>query len=257
MKKYILLLGAALLFCTAPFASAQTTVEEIDTGRFGAEEPAAGETDSGDTAYNRWLFLGARVGPSLRFYTPSDDTAFTGGDSYGPSLDAGIHADVRIVPFFSIQAEAVFTWDTASLWYYSRNPSTNERERHTQQFTGYSLQFPLIAKLNFYPDKFRISPFFGGYFILPLGEMETRTPAEDKSYSYSISLPLGLLGGISAAFPLGPGMIFADLRYAADLGEPELQGGGEIETYRRHAASLSLGYEFGLFKKSAKTGSAK
>jgi hypothetical protein len=260
MKKNILLPGAALFFfCLVPFfAAAQTTVEEIDTGRFGTEEPVTGKTNSGDSIYNKWLYLGARMGPSLRFYTPSGDTAFTGGDTYGPSLDVGIQADVRIVPLFSIQAEAIFTWDAASLWYYNRNPTTRELDRYTQQFTGYSLQFPLLAKLNFYPGKFRISPFFGGYFILPLGEMETHTPAGgDKSYSYSMSLPLGLLGGISAAFPLGPGMIFTDLRYAADLEEPELQGGEEIETYRRHMVSLSVGYEFGLFKKTAKTGSTK
>jgi hypothetical protein len=127
--------------------------------------------------------------------------------------------------------------------------------RYTQRFKGISLQFPLLMKLNFYPGKFRISPFFGGYVFLPLGDMKTGGGSEeDKSFSYSVSPPFGLLGGVSAAFPLGPGLIFADLRYAADLEEPELQGGGGIETYRRHMMSLSVGYEFGLFKK---TGSVK
>jgi hypothetical protein len=72
---------------------------------------------------------------------------------------------------------------------------------------------------------------------------------EVRSFSYSVFPPLGLLGGVSTGVPLGPGIIFADLRYAADLGELELKDGGEIETYRRHMLSLSIGYEFGFFRK--------
>jgi hypothetical protein len=261
MKKKILPLAAVfLLFSMAPFfAAAQTTEERIETGRFGAEEPVNEEADpgGGEIYNNRWLFLGARVGPSLRIYTPSGDTAFTGGDTYGASLDAGIQVCLQIVPIFSIQAEAIFTWDNASKWQYALNSNDLELDRYTRQFTGLSLHFPLVAKLNFYPGKFRVSPFFGGYFILPLGEMKTSSyQDEEKSFGYSVSPPLGLLGGISVGFPLGPGIIFADIRYSADLAEPELKDSGGISTYRRQGAALSFGYEFGLFKKG-KTGSAK
>ncbi|MDR1587431.1 MAG: hypothetical protein LBS57_08255, partial [Treponema sp.] len=115
--------------------------------------------------------------------------------------------------------------------------------------TGFSLQFPIMAKLNFYPGKFRVSPFLGGYLILPLGEIKTDSPVDgEESFSYSLSPPLGLLGGLSVGFPLGSGIIFADVRYAADLAEPELKNSG-IKSYRRHMATLSFGYEFGLFKK--------
>jgi hypothetical protein len=260
MKKNVLPLAAALvLFCGVPFfAAAQTTEEQIETGRFGTEEPIAAETGGGDNIHNnRWLFLGLRLGPSLRFYTPSGDTAFTGGDTYGPSLEAGLLADVRIVPLFSIQAEAVFTWDKASVWEYTLNAAGDDLDRYTRTFQGFSLQFPLIAKLNFYPGKFRISPFFGSYFVLPLGQMETGSPYDaDESFNYSVSPPFGLLGGFSIAYPLGPGMIFADLRYAADLGKPDLRDSGGMETYRRHMVSMSMGFEFGFFQKRQR-GSSK
>jgi hypothetical protein len=49
-------------------------------------------------------------------------------------------------------------------------------------------------------------------------------------------------------------MFFADLRYAADLGDVELDGGGDA--YRRGSASLTFGYELGFFRKR-QTGSAK
>jgi hypothetical protein len=254
MKKKVLPLAAVfLLFSMAPFfAAAQTTEEHIETGRFGAGEPVNEEAEPvvGTTYKNHWLFLGLRTGPSLRFYTPSGDTAFTGGDTYSASLDAGIQASFQLIPAVSIQAEAVFTWDKASTWQYALNPNKDDLDRYARTFTGFSLQFPITAKLNFYPGKFRVSPFFGGYVLLPLGEMKTGSPLDsEKTFSYSLSPPLGLLGGLSVGVPLGPGMIFADIRYAADLAEPELKDGGGITTYRRHMAVLSFGYEFGLFKK--------
>jgi hypothetical protein len=258
MRKPVLpLIAALLLFSVFPFfAAAQTTEERIETGRFGAEEPDGADAGSGGKTYkNHWLFLGARLGPSLRIYTPPDDTALTGGDTYSPSLDVGLQASVQIVPLFSLQAEMIFTWDNASVWFYARNPTRIDMDRHTLQYTGFSLQFPLTAKLNFYPGKFRVSPFLGLYVLAPLGKMAIdSTLSGEDSVSYSFSPPLGLLGGVSASFPVGPGMIFADLRYAADLGDVELDGGGDA--YRRGSASLTVGYEWGFFRKQ-QTGSAK
>jgi hypothetical protein len=255
------MLSAALFFfCTVSFfASAQTSVEQIETGRFGAKEPFFDDTvNPGNAHNNRWLFLGVRAGSSVRFYTPSGDTVFTGGDAYGLAPEAGVHADIRIVPLFGIQAEAVFTWDNASIWKYGLNADEDDLDRYTRYYRSFSLHFPLTAKLNFYPGKFRISPFLGGYYVLPLGKLKTGDSRKnnDESFSFSVSLPFGLLGGIGIAYPLGPGVIFADLRYAADLGEPELDGGGGIETYKRYAVSLSLGFEFGLFHRQQR-GSSK
>jgi hypothetical protein len=259
MKKNVVSLAAVLLFGIAPFfAAAQTTEEQIETGRFGAEEPADEGAGSGGVSVsykNHWLFLGARLGPALRFYTPSGDTAFTGGDTYGLSLDAGLQASVQIIPLFSLQAEVIFTWDNASVWFYSLNPNQIDVDRHTRKFRGFSLQFPLTAKLNFYPGKFRISPFLGIYFLAPLGKITIKDPVTgEDSGSYSFSPPLGFLGGVSAAFPSGPGMFFADLRYTADLGSLEVNGGGD--SYRRGSVALSVGYEWGFLRKD-QTGNAK
>jgi hypothetical protein len=259
MKKYSFPLCAALLMlCAFPsFVPAQTGEERIETGRFGAEEPETPNISTDDGVYrNRWLYLGLRAGPSLGIYIPSDDTAFTGGDSYGASLNVAFQAAVEIVPLFSIQAEALFTWDHGSLWQYEFIGGDHDLTSYQLKFRAPLLQFPLLAKLNFYPGKFRISPFAGAYVILPLGKMKIDSHGEETSYDYSYSPPLGLLGGLSVAFPLGPGQIFADIRYSADLSNPELQD-GNLETYIRNTAALSLGYEFGLFKKRQRTGSAR
>jgi hypothetical protein len=248
MKKYIFpLFASMLMLCVFPsIAPAQTGEERIETGRFGAEEPEAPISTENGARWNDWLYLGLRAGPSLGIYIPSNDTAFTGGDSYGASLNVAVQAAVEIVPLFSVQAEAVFTWDRGSRWEYESVPG--DIVSYQNRFSGYSLQFPLLAKLNFYPGKFRVSPFAGAYVILPLGKMETDNHGQKGSYDYSYSPPLGLLGGLSVAFPLGPGQIFGDIRYAADLSDLELKG-VDLGTYTRHTAALSLGYEFGLFKK--------
>jgi hypothetical protein len=282
------LLGAVLLFCLLPlFAAAQTgepqaaeepqseelqavepqtaepqtaepgtgqaaadqpqTEEWIERGRFGAEDTGPGETEISDY-HKHWLYLGARVGPSLRIYTPSDDTPYTGGDAYGFALDTAFQASVQIFPFLSVQGEVIFTWDRASHWDYART-SSGERERYTRDYTSFSLMFPLMAKLNFYPGKFRISPFLGLYFLAPLGNIQITNSLnnEKQSSSYLVSPPVGLLGGLSGAMKLGPGMIFADLRYTADLGEPD--PGGDINTYLRSMGSLTFGYEWAFFAK--------
>jgi hypothetical protein len=251
MKKTVWLLFVLMFFCTVPFfAAAQTREERIETGRFGAEEPDTGAASAEDIPYkNRWLHLGLRAGPSLGIYIPEDDTAFTGGDSFSPTFSAGFQAGVEITPLFSVQAEAVFTWDNGSRWDYELLPGDDDIISYQKRFKGYSLQFPLLAKLNFYPGKFRLSPFAGAYVIVPLGKMEVDDSIAEDSYTYSYSLPLGLLGGLSLGFPLGPGMIFADIRYTADLSGPELRDSGEIKTSIRNTAALSLGYEFAFFKK--------
>jgi hypothetical protein len=182
-------------------------------------------------------------------YTPSDDTPYTGGDSYGFALDTALQVGVQILPFLSVQGELVFTWDRASRWDYFPALS-GERDRYTWDYTSFSLMFPLMAKLNFYPGKFRVSPFFGLYFLLPLGDIQITNSLTNKkeSYSYEVSPPVGLLGGVSGAMKLGPGMIFADLRYAADLGEPD-PAGRDIITYLRSMGSLTFGYEWAFFTK--------
>jgi hypothetical protein len=252
MNKNIRLLSAALvLLCGIPCLAPAQTTEYPETGRFGAEEPVVSESAALGAIHNsRWLYLGLRAGPSLRLYTPSHDVAFTGGDTYGPSPEVGILADFRLFPRFSVQTEIDFTWDQAAVWQYSANAAQNDLERHTQHFEGFSLQFPFMAKLNFYPGKFRVSPFFGPYVTVSLGKMKIVRPNfDDVSASASFSLPMGLLGGLSLSYPMGPGMIFLDLRYAADLGTPDLSDVGITETYKRRMVSLSMGFEFGLIRK--------
>jgi hypothetical protein len=244
-----------LLYLVPLVAGAQTeepatrTEEWVETGRFGTEEGK--EDNPGEFAeyHGHWLYLGARLGPSLRFYTPSGDTPYTGGDTQGFSLDTALFAALQISYRFSIQGEAVFTWDKASCWDYT-GPTVNEIDRYTREYTSLSLSFPFTAKWNFYPGRFRLSPFAGFYVLVPLGKMELASSLANtaESRAYRFSSPLGFMGGLTAGFKLGPGMILGDLRYAADLGEPKLRN-GDMAGYLRSMVTLSFGYEWAFFTK--------
>ncbi|MDR2746373.1 MAG: hypothetical protein LBB77_02905 [Treponema sp.] len=244
------LLAAALLFLGIPrFAAAQETEEWIQTGRFGAEEPGPKPAVPKETTHtNKWLYAGVRLGPSLRVYTPSGDTLYTGGDTRSLSLDTALQANLRVLPFLSIQGEVIFTWDNASYWNYTRISGVTDR--YTQDYTSFSLQFPLFVRLDLYPGKFRVSPFLGLYFLAPLGKLKTNNSLNNRqeSWTYRVSPPLGLLGGLNVGRKLGPGMIFTDLRYGIDLGEPDVHS-GDLKTYQRSMVSLTIGYELGFIDK--------
>ncbi|MDR1909694.1 MAG: hypothetical protein LBQ35_07255 [Spirochaetaceae bacterium] len=248
--------AAAVLLCLVTSFVAAQTEERIDTGRFGAEEPEpSGAEDAVDeeTGFvNKWLYLGLRAGPSLRFYTPPGVPSYTGRDTLGFALDLAFQASLPVLPFLNVQAEAVITWDNASVFKWRQAYSGGESivERYSREYDSFSLQFPLMARFNLYPGKFRISPFLGMYFFLPLGKLTETSSLNsiDESFlSYRYSLPLGILGGLNGAMKLGPGMILADLRYTIDLGEPEPPEGA---VYRRSMLSLTLGYEWGFFTRN-------
>jgi hypothetical protein len=242
-----------LLLCLFPApASAQTRTEErVETGRFGAEEPQPSEeTPEGGEFNAYWLYLGFRAGPSLRIYTPAGDIRYTGGDTYALSMDTALQANLRVLPFLSIQTEAVFTWDNASLWAYRAVGARNEVDRYTNDYTALSFQIPLIVKWDLYPGGFRFSPFLGTYYLLPLGKLKASRSfdGDEESLSYKVTPRLGLLAGLSGAMKLGPGIIFADFRYAADLGEFESRD-EPIQEFKRSMLSFTLGYELGFFGK--------
>lgn len=248
VSAFSLLLLGVLLSCFFPRTADAQTEERIETGRYGTGElelPLDMPEQAGHN--NRWLYLGARLGPSMRFYIPPGDIHYTGNDTQNFSFDTAIQANLQLLPYLSIQGEVIFTRDNASRKNFIRNVG-GQIEEYTQDYTSFFLQVPLLFRLNFYPGKFRVSPFFGLYYIAALGQIqiEEYPGNRQKSLDYGVFPPFGLLGGLNAALKWGPGMIFADLRYGEDLGEPTTWDEKQ-KTYRRSMISFTVGYEFGLF----------
>jgi hypothetical protein len=105
---------------------------------------------------------------------------------------------------------------------------------------------PLLAKLTFRPGIFLFSLFAGVHVTIPLGKMDyTGQSNENASYDYSV--PLGLSAGADIGIKMGPGVLFADLRYLMDFGNTSIRDDyGVLSVYKRSQVSVSLGYEFAL-----------
>ena len=58
---------------------------------------------------------------------------------------------------------------------------------------------------------------------------------------------MGFIAGGNIGIKLGPGTLFADVRYAGDFNDIEVRGDwGSRAVYKRGMAFYSLGYEFGI-----------
>jgi hypothetical protein len=210
----------------------------------------------------KWLYLGLKAGVAPRFY----QSASSGGpDSQALSVDGGIKAQFQFLvldpPFavttFSVQAEALFTYDTAS--YNDKTPYEYEEgdEKKSRpgdyeiNFNFMSLMLPVTLRVNFKPGMFTISPYGGVFFNVPISPearyTNTRGDTEDTR-EFTAGQP-GFIGGIEVGRKLGPGVISLDLRFSTDTSPWTIHGDPTV-SFKRQIATLSLGYEFGLIDRN-------
>lgn len=117
-------------------------------------------------------------------------------------------------------------------------------------FTSSSLTIPLLAKAWFFrsPERVVVSAFAGLYFSIPLGEL--KYTSGESSDSYKVNIPAGWLIGLSPGIRLGPGTLFADIRYGKDFGRTSISdNNGVLSIYSRGAFSFALGYEVGFIER--------
>jgi hypothetical protein len=110
--------------------------------------------------------------------------------------------------------------------------------------SAFSLMFPVVLMVTFRPDEWLIGPFGGIYINIPLGPMKTADG--DSSYNWDAA-GLGWTAGIEVGRKVGPGTLFADIRYIGDFGDMVSANG--LVRNRRTGVSISLGYSFPLLKK--------
>jgi len=190
-----------------------------------------------------YLYFGGRVGLSLGFYGNggglADTTVYPSQNiSSIPAFDGSLFLSASVLKFLEIQTEAIITNDSFEL-----------NSGNTWLFTvSYnSLMIPLLAKFVYRPSIYMVQGYAGAYLSVPLGQMEVKH--RNGSYTSDFSLLGGLMAGGRFGIKLRPGIIFADIRYAGDLGNVTSDYNGTKEISRRNKAYFSLGYEFGLIPK--------
>jgi hypothetical protein len=98
----------------------------------------------------------------------------------------------------------------------------------------------LGLKLNYKPGSLSFGLYVAAYYDLLLQDPPTA------------ALPVGCTVGVEAGTHVGPGVLYLDIHYAADLGAtvfPGVSGLPDLR-YTRSVIAVSVGYQFGLFQKA-------
>ncbi|MDR2435394.1 MAG: PorT family protein [Treponema sp.] len=213
-------------------------------------DPLAQSESGSSLPEEKWLYLGLRVGPSVRLYSRDTAEPFAENNIYSfLNITAGVQATFQFLPFLAVQAEFLFTNDYAP--YSAVNPvintntNTGTMRAGPDPFSSYSLMFPLALRYTYRQGRLFAGALAGIYFSLPLGDMENKTFG--GNFGYSMNPPLGYTVGINVGTKLGPGSLFLDLRWAADIGETQKNSGEDI--YKRSMVTIAIGYELGFFTK--------
>jgi hypothetical protein len=249
----------------------------------------------------RWLYLGLLTGGTLGYdhlqgFDAGDNSIkndFNGeGLGISPSASCTMMVPFLNIPFkgdpkvyLELQTEVFFSWEWAGYTYHHRDnvPPTEISKSGvwTDEYSFFSLTFPLTLKLEFHHGPLMFAPYGGAYFYLPLGEAQSRTNRikenispptgggdpdpnlyreEQESLRVSVEgLPLGMTFGLYMGIKMGPGALVIDLRYFRDFGTLTFRDqdgkdtlNGQYIGIDRNKFALMIGYEIGLFKHERK-----
>jgi hypothetical protein len=221
-----------------------TSVFPVDTVPLPKNSaPVPAQTDTRDyfTFKHNWLYLGLQAGGSSRFYDRDNHTR-----NVGMAVDAAFRAEFQFFSrywsnsyfSFSLISGAALNMDNAS---YRDYDSSGGVITTTQvKFNSAAVSVPLALKINYKPGPLTFGLYSGVYYDLLI----QNPPTND--------FPLGFTLGLEAGTQVGPGVLYLDFHYAADLEEtvyPGASGRPDLR-YTRSVIGVSLGYSFGFFQKA-------
>jgi hypothetical protein len=115
---------------------------------------------------------------------------------------------------------------------------------------GTSIQFPILVKIGGILDSGMYIGGVGGvYFTLPVGngELKTYTFLGNHTFTGEWKASAGFMVGGVIGVVLGPGVLFADIRYGMDFSEVEFEfDGNTIKPFKKSGLGLGVGYTLSL-----------
>jgi hypothetical protein len=225
--------------------------------RAQSREPAA-QPDSSGIPDKGWYFGGMLGGNVYGYHAESAspyswreesinkrarlEKVYTGG---GFNVDLFLGRDFGLL---AGQVEFLFSGEFTKAKYtineYSQYYSSSYDERN--DFTGLTLQIPVMVKLDLHWGRFMFQPQAGVYLNFGLGDLRYYY-SSGESIGIKYDSPLfGWMSGVALGFRVGRGYLFADLRYSRDLGKTKAafgKYGGDAE-YTQDAFMLNMGYQY-------------
>jgi hypothetical protein len=193
-----------------------------------------------------WLYLGVRGAYSLSFYQGGKDLSpyVTDPDiSENPTLGGSVFTAFNLGYFFPRSVARYIGFQT-EVTYLVNSFSAANGSGGRETITYSSLMIPLLVKLTFRPSPFMLQAYGGAYLSIPIGKLQVDNSG--NSYSAGFSIPGGVTAGGSAGIKLGPGTLFADVRYLWDFGYTVARYNGNKEISHRSEAAFGIGYEIGI-----------
>jgi hypothetical protein len=196
-----------------------------------------------DNWKNKWIYLGAKFGPSLHFYMSSPDDY--GNQDKEPNnnpyftVATGIEASVQVLDFMLVQFELNFGLDNGDYRDLNSIPlPTTTPDLDPYVYKSTYLYMPLILKGAIKPGRiFLLEPYGGAYLNIPLALKGD-----------NMALPIGgWLAGLGFGFKVGTGVLFIDLRYTTDFLDTTVPE--NLVQFRRHTAAISGGYKIGFLNR--------
>jgi TolB-like protein len=179
----------------------------------------------------KWLYLGARAGGSKRTYTVNSGGFGLPVEEY-TAFEGAAEIEIRPVGFLSLQGEFIYALDQV-------------RSDDRVDINARSAAVPVLLRWNFNLIGFEAALFGGPYFVFPLGVMTVQRGGGSQSGPFTVGESVaGITGGGSLGLRMLGGVVYADLRYLADLFWVKANG---ADQFSRTAVSFTVGYRFALF----------
>jgi hypothetical protein len=204
------------------------------------------------------LWIGTKLGPSFHFgggdgSGTSYDDAAAGGSTFNMAASFGW----QLAKAFAFQSE--FMFDRGVITTQMSDSGVNNSYESKTTISYSSLTIPVLAKLTFRPGICSIGVFAGPCFTLPIGDADCEIVTKEtifgqvvqdrtSSYKSRITFPVSLALGLDFGVKLGPGALFADARFAFDLGNVTISvnNGGTSEIKGHSKFAVTLGYTVGV-----------
>jgi hypothetical protein len=204
---------------------------------------------SEDEYNNNWLYIGLRLGGSSHFYQLYDFDI-----PNKTSFDFAFQFTVPVLKNLGVQIELIYTNDVAEYNFDTtvRYGSYTYPAKVSIKESLNEFIIPIFTRINYDVGIFNIAGLAGPYFTIPNGQVDIEENLTFAWYNdtfsdkYDAEIIFGLMIGINFGIKMGPGILFADIRYAIDNDSIKIDGD---RSWHRTVLPFSIGYQIGIIKK--------
>jgi hypothetical protein len=186
--------------------------------------------------------IGARLGGAIPFYETGDDLKSLAPAGFSIDLEGSFgfifafQAAYNFTPMMGVQVEGIYNSDKIDIKMAGIKGGTLKAS---------SLLIPVLFRIGTtVGPEIQIGGLAGPYFTLPLGDGEvtiTGMGSEKGKWTGSI----GLMFGGFVGKKIGPGTLFADLRYGFDFSDTKFDDAGtEVTVLKKSSFQISAGYSY-------------